>query len=269
MKARPNQFGRLSQLLTMIWGVSQIQAACGYAPPPLPSQGQTAEALGTGNVALSAEVGAGAVASWWNASNLADVDQTNGWVSAGRMRIGLSENVDLGVVSALGPRGTWVAGPELKWRFSRVAPLGARGMPGFQAAWINGIGVGSAALRYDAGRCEEPISAPSPCMMIPDGEPWVHRPYAAPYTGILVSAGTDTTQLYTGARLAVSEVIDNRLFDLTIYPSLGFGGQLRPWRQLAFHAESNFGAALTASDFADSGLMVYFGTGVTVFLGSK
>jgi len=26
---------------------------------------------------------------------------------------------------------------------------------------------------------------------------------------------------------------------------------------------------LTASDFADSGLMVYFGAGVTVFLGSK
>jgi hypothetical protein len=260
----PHALPRTTRLVAMMFGASQIQAACGYSPPPVPSHGQTAETLNAGGVAVSAEIGRGTVASWWNASNVVDVEQSSGFVGAGRFRFGLSQNVDLGLVGGLGPRKTFVAGPELKWRFSRVAPEGAESMPGFQAAWINGVGVGSAGLRYDVDRCDETISEPASCMMIPDDEPWARSLYVAPYTGLLVSAGTNVTQLYTGARFALSEALGNDLFDMTLYPSLGFGGQLRPTENLAFYAETDFGAALPTTDFGDTGVIAYFALGATL-----
>lgn len=270
-RTRIHESGLLSRGLcgaVMLFGVSQIQASCGYSPPPLPSHGQTAETLGKNNIAITAEAGGGTVASWWDASNIADVEQTSDAVGAGRFRLGVAEDFDVSLVSAVGHRATWVVGPEFKWRFSHVAPGGASNMPGFQAAWITGVGVGSAALRYDVDRCDDPPSSPSSCMMIPEDEPWARHPYAAPYTGVLVSAGTRTTQLFTGARFAFSEVFGNRIYDFTLYPTLGFGGQLRPWKRVAFHAETDFGGAIVTNDFADTGVFFYFAGGVTVFLGN-
>ena len=58
----------------MIFGLSQIHAAYTYSPPPVLAQGQGADTLGDGRVALAAELGYGTVASGWDATNLSDVE---------------------------------------------------------------------------------------------------------------------------------------------------------------------------------------------------
>jgi|GEM_PF-3715125 len=267
MRERPAS-SFLLKLLPMVFGVSQIQSACGYAPPPLPSHAQTAETMGKGGVALSAEVGRATVASWWDASNIVDVEQSSGVIGAGRARFGISPNVDIGLAGGYGPRQTFLLGPELKWRFSRVAPTGKKSMPGFQAAWVTGAGVGSSLMRWDPTLCDD--GSANICMENEsDGEVGPRRTYVAPYTGLLVSAGTETTQLYTGVRFGMSEVLGNRLTDLTLYPSLGFGAQLRLSRFMAVFAETDFGGALTTTEFGDSGVFTYFGGGFTVSFGGK
>ena len=79
------------RLCLVVFGLTQIQASCSYAPPPLPSSGQGADTLAHGRVAAGVEAGHGTSASWWNASNLADVDVNSKWVGGLRLRRGMGD----------------------------------------------------------------------------------------------------------------------------------------------------------------------------------
>ncbi len=49
---------------------------------------------------------------------------------------------------------------------------------------------------------------------------------------------------------------------------LAFGGQLRPTDRVAIYAETDFGGAITTTDFADSGVLVYFAAGLNLLFES-
>jgi hypothetical protein len=235
----------------MALATSQIQAACVYSPPPVLSHGQGADTLGEKRTAVAAEAGWGTVASWWNADNLSDVDINSGFVGVGRVRYGLKPDLDVGGVGALGPHGTFVIAPEVKWRIARFAPRDAEGAPGFHAAVISGLGVGTAEYRLDQD--EEDESAP-------------RYVFVAPYTGILASGGIQVVQMFSGFRFAASETFGNDRPDLTLYPVLAFGVLVRPNRAVTFYAEGDLAGGITTHDFSDSALIGYPSVGVSVTL---
>ena len=232
----------LARFGVMAFGAANVQAACNYSPPPLPSHGQGADTLGTGSMAIAAEVGRGTVASWWDADYLGDPDVNSGWVGAGRLRAGVHENIDLGVVGGIGPERSFVAGPELKWRFFRFSPPGEAGSPGFHAAWISGLGMGALELREETSR----------------------RPFLAPYSGVLASGGIELVQMFVGLRFALSEVVGNSQDDLTFYPMLGFGVQVKPTKRLTWYAEGTLASGVTLHDTGDTALLVYPSTGLAL-----
>jgi hypothetical protein len=240
--ATPSWYVRLG---VMAFGLGNLHAACNYSPPPLPSHGQGADTLGAGTAAVAAEVGRGSVASWWDASYLGDPDVNHGWVGAGRLRAGVSEDLDLGLVGGAGPERAFVVGPEAKWRFFRFSPPGVEGSPGFHAAWVSGVGVGALELRQESQR----------------------RPFVAPYSGVLASGGIEVVQMFVGLRLAASEVIGNAEDDLTIYPMLGFGVQVKPTESLTWYAEGTLAGGITTHDTGDTALLVYPSTGLSLSFG--
>jgi hypothetical protein len=223
-------------------GLSQLHAACSYSPPPLPTHGQGADTLGPGNAAVGIEGGRGTLASWWNARYLGDPDVHSGFVGAGRLRLGTSDNVDVSALGALGPEHTTMLGGELKWRFAHFAPAQSEGNPGFHAANVTGIGVGALDLQQNAGR----------------------HAFIAPYTGLLVSGGIEAIEMFVGLRVAASEVIGNDQNDLTVYPMLGYGVLVRPTGPLALHAEAVVAAGITTEDTGDTALLVYPSVGATL-----
>lgn len=231
----------------MVLAASQIQASCTYSPPPVLSQGQGADTLGQRRLALAAEIGYGATASGWNASNLADVDVNSGFVGVGRVRYGLDPDIDIGVVGGVGPQSTVVAGPELKWRFARLAPDNAVGAPGFHAALITGFGVGTSAFRYDLG------SAPQ-----------LNHMYLAPYAGVTASGGVEVVQMFTGLRFAASETLGSGVNDLTLYPMLAFGVQVRPTDVVTFYAEGDAAVGITTHRLGDTAMIGYPSAGMSV-----
>src|SRR5262245_50803492 len=105
----------------MALALSQIQATCVYSPPPVLAQGQTADTLGNGRLAVATEAGWGTVGSWWDARNVGDPQLTSKGVAAARLRLGLGDQLDAGLVGGAGPQRSFIAGPEVKWRFVRVA----------------------------------------------------------------------------------------------------------------------------------------------------
>jgi hypothetical protein len=228
---------------------SQFAARCQYSPPPLPNQGQAADTLGRNRMAVGVEAGWGTTGSWWNADNPADVDVHSGWVGAGRMRLGLGDDLDVGLAGGLGPQGTFVVGPEVKWRFAHLRDEATDGGPAFHAALTSGLGVGSAGYDYGTGVCS--------------GGDCRRDPFVAPYTGILASGGIDVVQMFTGLRLAASETFGNDVTDLTLFPLLAFGVQLRPTPDLTLFAEADVGGGITTSDFDDSGLLIYPSAGIS------
>jgi hypothetical protein len=234
------------RLLAMALATSQIQAACAYSPPPLPNYGQAAETLGKGKLSVAAEAGFGTTASWWDASDPTDVDLNNGWVGAGRLRLGLFDSIDVGLVGGYGPQSTFVAGPELKWRFAHVAPEGDPDGPAFHAAWVSGLGIGTSD-DYD-----------------PD-DPDVREThlFMAPYTGVVGSGGVHAAQMFAGFRFAASETFGNELQDLTLYPILTFGFQFRPAEAWTIYAETDLAGGLTTYDFDDSALLFYPSAGLS------
>jgi len=237
------------RVLTLVLAASQVQASCNYSPPPVLSQGQGADTLGERRVALAAELGYGTVASGWDASNLSDVEVNSAAVGVGRLRYGFAPDVDLGLVGGVGPQGTLEAGPELKWRFAHLAPNDAVGAPGFHAALISGLAVGSSRFRYSLGAGAEP-----------------RHVFLAPYTGVTASGGVELVQMFTGLRFAASETFGSGVDDLTLYPVLAFGVQLRPTHTLTFYAEGDAAVGITVHDLSDTAMIGYPSVGVSVTL---
>jgi hypothetical protein len=226
------------RLAVALFGLTQIQAACSYAPPPLPSSGQGADTLGQGRVAAGVEAGFGTSASWWNAANMTDVDVNSKWVGGLRVRRGMGADVDLGLVGGIGPQRSWVVGPEFKWRFAHVAAPEADG-PAFHAAWVTGLGIG-ASDHYTLSTAD------------------VRRDvFLAPYTGLLGSGGVQAAQMYVGFRLAASDNFFNQQDDLTLYPILQFGFLAHPAKNWSLFLETDLAGGLTTQDFGDSALMFY------------
>ena len=232
-------------LLVMAFALSQVQATCVYSPPPILSHGQGADTLGAGRMAVGAEGGWGALGSWWNASNVGDPEVTTKPVGAARLRAAVGDNVDVGLVSGIGPQRSFILGPELKWRFARFAPDARPGGPSFNAGLISGIGVGTAEYPYES------MSAP-------------RHVFIAPYTGVLASGGVEVVQMFTGLRVAASETLGNNVRDLTIYPVLAFGVQLRPTRAVTFFLEGDLAGGITTHDINDTAVIVYPSLGLSV-----
>jgi hypothetical protein len=238
------------QLCVAALATTQIQAACAYSPPPLPSAGQGADTLGDGRMAAGIEAAYGTSASWWNASNMTDVDVNSKWVGGARLRRGIHPNVDLGLVGGIGPQSTFVVGPELKWRFGHLAAPDVDG-PAFHAAWVTGLGVG-ASNDYDVNGNDESRDI-----------------FLAPYTGVLGSGGIREVQMFVGFRFAASDTFFDQTSDLTLYPTLQFGLLLRPAHAWTLYLETDLAGGLTTEDFGDSALMFYPCAGVSFAWGGQ
>lgn len=218
-----------------------LPSACVYSPPPLLSYGQTAEMLGRGRGSASAEMGLGTHATWGGS----DLDTTTKAVGGTRLRLGLSDALEVGLVGAAGPHSAYVAGPEVKLRLMHLTDPEADAASSFDAAWISGFGVGSA--------------------LFPDeSTPTRRYTYLAPYTGVLSSGGIRFVQMFLGLRLAASETLGNGEKDLTLYPTLAFGVQLRPTRILTFFAEADLAGAITTANTDYSAVIIYPNFGLSV-----
>jgi hypothetical protein len=247
-----SSLGVCARLGAIVFAASQIQASCNYSPPPVLSQGQGADSLGEGKLALAAELGYGTVASGWNASNLSDVEVNSAAVGVGRVRYGFAPDLDISLVGGAGPQGTIEAGPELKWRFARLAPDSAVGAPGFHAALISGIAAGDSRFRYDLSNNPEP-----------------RHFFLAPYTGVTASGGVELVQMFTGLRFAASETFGTGVDDLTLYPVLAFGVELRPTRMLTFYAEGDAAVGITTHDLSDTAMLGYPSVGMSLTFDTK
>ena len=227
------------------FGLTQIQAACSYAPPPVPSSGQGADTLGEGRMAAGVEAGFGTSASWWNASNMTDVDVNTKWVGALRLRRGMGADVDLGLVGGVGPQHSFVLGPEFKWRFAHVAAPEEDG-PAFHAAWVTGLGIG-AADNY-SGKARRDV-------------------FLAPYSGLIGSGGVQAARMFVGFRFAASDNFFNGRDDLTLSPILQFGFLANPTKHWSLFLETDLAGGLTTQDFGDSALIFYPTAGLSYVFG--
>jgi hypothetical protein len=239
---------RLYRLFVIAGALSQVQASCNYSPPPVLSQGQSADSLGSHHWAAGSELGYGTNASWWTATNLGHPEVRSGWVGVGRFRYGISDDVDMGLVAGQGPLHTTVIGPEVKWRFAQAAPENAEGSPGFHAAWISGMGVGSSRYPYE----------------VSSGAPVPRHLYLAPYTGLLGSGGIELVKMFAGLRFAASETLGSPSHDFTLYPTFAFGVVLQAASWLRIHAEGDLAAGVTMHDTSDTGVLAYPAMGITI-----
>jgi hypothetical protein len=237
----------------MAVALAQVQATCAYSPPPMLSQGQGADTLGRSRVNVGAEVGYGAAGSWWKASNVGDPDINSDPAGALRVRFGLADDVDLGVVGAVGPDTTIVAGPEVKWRFARLVEGPREDAPAFHASWVSGTGLGSSVFRYGA-----------------DGlQAGTRHFYIAPYTGILVSGGIPLVQMFGGLRFAASQTLDASRTDWTLYPVLPFGVELRPEKAIRLFVEADLAGGYTTQTSNGSAILGYVTGGMSVTFGGS
>ncbi len=240
----------LVRLLPIAFGLSQVQASCTYAPPPVLAQGQGGDTLGEGRVNIGAEMGFGASESWWETANVGDPDVNAGPTGVVRARVGVTENLDVGLVGGAGPDDTFVAGPEVKWRFAHLVDRASADQAAFHASLVSGVGIGSTRL-VDQGNSSA------------DG---AHHPYLAPYTGVLVSGGVPLLQMFSGLRLAASQTLGTAP-DVTLYPVLAFGVEVRPEPAVRVFVEGDLAAAYTVEDGSDTAILGYFTGGVSVTFG--
>jgi hypothetical protein len=194
--------------------------------------------LANGRIAAGLEAGLGTSASWWNASNMTDVDVNDEWVGGLRLRRGFGADTELGIVGGVGPQRSFVVGPELKWRFGHVAAPEVDG-PAFHAAWVTGLGIG-AADQYNPGESEPRRDI-----------------FLAPYTGVVGSGGVQAAQMYVGFRFAASDNFFNDRDDLTLYPILQFGFLANASKSWSLFIEADLAGGLTTEDFGDSALIFY------------
>jgi hypothetical protein len=175
---------------------------------------------------------------------------TSGFVGAGRLRFGLGDALDVGLAGGYGPERAFVAGPELKWRFAHLSPSRAPDAPSFAAALIGGVGVGVADYRYG-------------------GDPRPRHVFLAPYQGLTASGGVPLVQMFVGLRLAESETLGNDVGDLTLYPVLAFGVQVRPLPRLTLYAETDLAGGITTADTGDSAILFYPTVGASITFDTK
>jgi hypothetical protein len=185
-------------------------------------------------------MGLGTHATWGSS----DLKTTTKAVGGTRLRLGLSEALEVGLVGAVGPRSSYVGSPEIKLRMAHLGDPERSEGASFDAAWISGFGVGS-------GLASDQTDAP-------------RYTYLAPYTGVLSSGGIRFVQMFLGARLAASETLGNGQRDLTLYPTLAFGVQLRPIRSLTFFAEADIVGGITTAKTGYSAVIVYPNFGLSV-----
>jgi hypothetical protein len=247
------------RFLPLLMATSQIGATCAYSPPPVLAHGQGADTLGTARGNLAAEAGFGKTASWWDSRNAADFDAHSGYVGATRVRVGVTNDVDVGLVGGIGPDSTYVVSPEVKWRFAQRSMPSEKGAPGFHTALVSGIGIGSAAYRYD-DRC-----AGNGCIhMLDAGQPKPRHAFLAPYTGLIASGGVKVVQMYVGLRLAASETLGNGITDLTLYPVMAYGVTVKPDPTFGLYAEGDVAGGITMQDTGNSALIGYVTAGASV-----
>jgi hypothetical protein len=251
-----------ARIAAVALATSQLGATCAYSPPPVLSHGQGADTLGPARGSVAAEAGWAKSASWWNSRNAADFDLQGGAFGVARIRVGISDDVDVGLVGGVGPERTFVLAPETKWRFARLSMPGEKGSPGFHAALISGFGVGRADYRYEVVPC--PGSPSCGLRMVQAGEPPPRYTFLAPYTGVVVSGGVEVVQMLLGLRLAASETLGNGIVDLTWFPVLAYGVQIHPDRLLGLYAEGGVAGGLTTNDWGDSALLGYVTAGVSL-----
>lgn len=232
----------------LIVALSQVQASCVYAPPPVLAQGQGGDTLGRMRVNAGTEVGYGVVASWWNANGIGDADINSNPAGAVRVRFGVTDDLDVGLVGGLGPDRTIIAGPEVKWRFARLVESAIEGAPAFHASVVSGVGLGSSTFRYGGYGVDAGSS----------------HIYVAPYTGLLVSGGIQLIQMYSGFRVAASQTLDASRADLTIYPVLAFGVEVRPERFYHLFVEGDLAGGYTTQNANDAAILGYAVGGVSM-----
>jgi len=232
----------------LIVALSQVQASCVYAPPPVLAQGQGGDTLGRMRVNAGTEVGYGVVASWWKASGVGDADINSSPAGAMRIRLGLTDDLDVGVVGGLGPDQTIVAGPEVKWRFARLVESSSEDSPAFHASIVSGVGLGTSTFRYGGYGVDAGSS----------------HLYLAPYTGLLVSGGIPLIQMYSGLRVAGSQTLDASRADLTIYPVLAFGIEMRPEHFYHLFVEGDLAGGYTTQNAGDAAILGYAVGGVSM-----
>jgi hypothetical protein len=215
------------------------------------SQGQGADTLGRTHVNVGAEVGYGATGSWWKARNVGDPDINSDAAGALRLRYGLSDDVDVGLVGGVGPDTTVVAGPEIKWRFARLAEGPGEDAPAFHASCVSGVGLGSSIFRYGTSGLQA----------------GTRHLYIAPYTGVLVSGGVPLVQMFGGLRFAASQTLDASRVDLTLYPVLPFGVEVRPEQSVRFFVEADLAGGYTTQTSNGSAILGYVTGGMSVTFG--
>lgn len=251
----------LLRMLLIAGAASQLGATCAYSTPPVLSQGQGADTLGKATGTVAAEAGWGKVASWWDSHSAADFDVHSGYVGAARVRVGVADDLDVGLVGGLGPERAWVLGPEAKWRFAHLTLQSDPDTPGFHVALLSGVGFGAADLRYD-NNCTG-----SACIhMIEPGETKPRHAFVAPYSGVIASGGIQIVQMYAGLRLAASETLGNEIVDLTLFPELAYGVKLQPDPVFGLYAEGDVAGGITMSDTGDTALIGYVTAGLSLTL---
>jgi hypothetical protein len=117
------------------------------------------------------------------------------------------------------------------------------------------MGVGTSNLRY---RCDS-----SSCAMVKAGEPMPRYLFAAPYGGVVVSAGSEVVQMFVGLRAAASETFVSKLSNLTLYPVFAYGIQARPTRAWVFFLEADLAGGITVADTSNSALILYPSAGIS------
>jgi hypothetical protein len=237
------------KLLGIALALSQVQATCSYSPPPVLAQGQGADPLGAGRFNAGVEVGYGAAGSWWKATNVGDPDINTDPAGAARLRAGITDDLDVGLVGGVGADDTVVVAPEIKWRFAHLVDTTTDEKAAFHAALVSGLGVGVAGFRYSGGS----VGAGS------------HHSYLAPYSGILVSGGIPVIQMFTGLRLAASQTLGTSE-DLTLYPVLAFGVELHV-EAVRFFVEGDLAGGYTVVDSSDSAILGCATAGMSITFG--
>ena len=107
--------------------------------------------------------------------------------------------------------------------------------------------MGSSRFRYDLSAGSEP-----------------RHVFLAPYTGVTASGGVELVQMFTGLRFAASQTFGSGVDDLTLYPVLAFGVQVRPSRALTFYAEGDAAVGITTHGLSDTALLGCPSIGVSV-----